>query len=140
MKKLAVRTALATVALVLAVGGWTGRNTLSAGGQLATADAKTWIGEWVLTVEGRRGPQEQNLSVKDAAGKVAAQLAGGRGGPVDITDVSKAGNDLVLKFKRSFQGNDVEVKLTLSLQADGTLKVAQDQNGNTTAGTGKKKS
>ena len=58
---------------------------------------------------------------------------------MEITDVSKSGNDLVLKFKRSFQGNEVEVKLTLAMQADGTLKVTQDMGGNATTGTGKKK-
>lgn len=134
MSKRMVRAALA---IVLAVGTWTG---VVAGGQLATADAGTWVGDWVLTVEGRRGPQEQNLTVKDTGGKVTATLAGGRGGPIEITDVSKSGNDLMLKFKRSFQGNDVDVKLTLSAQADGTLKVSQEQGGNPTTGTGKKKS
>lgn len=138
MAKQTVRAALATLAIVLAFGTWDGR--VLAGGQLAVADAQTWMGDWVLTVEGRRGPQEQNLTIKDAGGKVAATLAGGRGGPVEITDVTKAGNDLVLKFKRSFQGNDIELKLTLSMQADGTLKVTQDMGGNATTGTGKKKS
>ena len=127
-----VRAALVTLAVVLA--GVTVR------AQLATSDAGSWIGAWTLTVEGRRGPQEQELTIKDTGGKVTATLAGGRGGPIEITDVSKTGNDLVLKFKRSFQGNEVDVKLTLAAQADGTLKVSQEQGGNPTTGTGKKKS
>ena len=139
MTRHVVRVTGVLFVLALAIAGWTSRTTVLAGGQLATADAKSWIGDWLLTVEGRRGPQEQTLSVKDSAGKVVAQLAGGRGGPVDITDVSKAGNDLVLKFKRSFGGNDVDITMTLAMQPDGTLKVAQDANGNATAGTGKKK-
>lgn len=139
MTRYVVRVTGVLFVLALAIASWTGRTTVYAGGQLATADAKTWMGDWLLTVEGRRGSQEQTLFVKDSGGKVAAQLAGGRGGPIDITDVSKAGNDLALKFKRSFGGNDIDVKMTLSMQADGTLKVAQDQNGNATAGTGKKK-
>ena len=137
MAKQTRRAVLATAAIALTIGAWTGRDIVRA--QVATADAKNWMGAWTVTTEGRRGPQEQTLTIKDAGGKVAATLEGGRGGPVEITDVSKSGNDLVLKFKRSFQGNDVEVKLTLAMQADGTLKVTQDMGGNATTGTGKKK-
>lgn len=130
-----LRSALVTLLIVLAV-GVTGRLLA----QLPSADAKTWMGDWTITTEGRRGPQEQTLTIKDAAGKVAAQLAGGRGGPIDITEVSKAGNDLVLKFKRQAQGNEVAITLTLSPQPDGSLKVTQDMGGNASSGTGKKKS
>src|ERR1044072_5512298 len=63
-----------------------------------TAKAKDFIGEWVLTVEGRRGPQERPLSITDMGGKVAAELSGGRGGPVSISDISMSGSDLVLKW------------------------------------------
>jgi hypothetical protein len=138
---MAQQTARAAVIVVIVwVSAWSSNSVVVAGGQLATADAKTWMGDWTLTVEGRRGPQEQTLTIKDVGGKVAATLAGGRGGPVEISDVSKNGNDLVLKFKRNFQGNEVEVKLTLAMQSDGSLKVTQDQGGNATTGTGKKKS
>ena len=30
-------------------------------------DAKAFLGDWVLTVEGRRGPQERPLTIKDTA-------------------------------------------------------------------------
>ena len=119
---------------------WIGSTKLIAGGQaLATADAKGWMGEWTLTIMGGRGPQERALTIKDMSGKVAATLGGGRGGPVEITDVSKKGTDLVLKFKQQGRGGEVDVVMTLALQADGTLKVSQELGGNTQSGTGKKK-
>ena len=113
---------------------------LMAGGQaLMSADAKAWVGDWTLTIEGGRGPQERPLTIKDMAGKVVATLGGGRGGPIEVTDVSKKGSDIVLKFKQQGRGGDVDVVLTLAMQADGTLKVSQELGGNTQTGTGKKK-
>jgi hypothetical protein len=107
---------------------------------LDTAKAKAFIGEWVLTIEGRRGPQERPLSITDVGGKVAADLAGGRGGPVSITDISMAGADLVLKWTQQGQQGDVPVVMTLTLK-DGGLVVKQDVAGGqfSSSGTGKKK-
>ena len=31
-------------------------------------DAKAFLGDWVLTIEGRRGPQESPLNIKDTGG------------------------------------------------------------------------
>jgi hypothetical protein len=107
---------------------------------LDTPKAKAFIGEWVLTMEGRGGPQERPLSIKDVGGKVAAELAGGRGGPVAITDISMAGSDLVLKFQQGGQQGSIDVVMTLALKA-GVLTVTQDFGGGqfTSAGTGKRK-
>src|SRR6185503_657122 len=105
------RTLSRTVLVVLAVAlaAWSAPTTVIAGGQaLASADAKPWVGEWTLTIQGGRGPQERALTIKDMSGKVAATLGGGRGGPVEITDVSKKGNDLVLKFKQQDRGGEAD--------------------------------
>ena len=92
-----------------------------------------------MTIEGGRGPQERTLTIKDMSGHVMATLGGGRGGPIEIGDVSKKGNDLVLKFKQQGRGGEVDVVMTLAMQADGTLKVSQSLGNNTQSGTGKKK-
>ena len=135
-RKLA-RMAVMGVGMALA---WSAPTALTAGGQaVASTDAKAWVGEWTLTIQGGRGPQERALTIKDMSGKVAATLGGGRGGPVEITDVTKKGNDLVLKFKQQGRGGEVDVVMTLAMEADGTLKVSQELGGNTQSGTGKKK-
>jgi hypothetical protein len=90
-------------------------------------------------MQGGRGPQERALTIKDAAGKVAATMGGGRGAPIEIADVSMKGTDLVLKFKQMGRGGEVDVVMTLAMQADGTLKVTQEAGANKTEGTGKKK-
>lgn len=107
---------------------------------LDTAKAKAFVGDWVLTVEGRRGPQERPLAITDVGGKVAAELAGGRAGPVTITDISMAGADLVLKWTQESQQGSVPVVMTLTLKDSG-LVVKQDMAGGqfSQAGTGKKK-
>lgn len=107
---------------------------------LDTAKAKAFVGEWVLTIEGRRGPQERPLSITDVGGKVAADLAGGRGGPVSITDISMEGADLVLKWTQQSPQGDIPIVMTLTLK-DGGLVVKQDIAGGqfTQSGTGKKK-
>ena len=63
-------------------------------------DAKAFLGDWVLTVEGRRGPQERPLTIKDTGGKLWAELGGGRGGPVTITDVTVKGSEATLKWNQ----------------------------------------
>ena len=131
---LALAAALAISCLVPATSAAEQASTLD------TAKAKAFVGEWILTVEGRRGPQERPLTIKDVGGKVAAELAGGRGGPVNITDISMAGSDLVLKWTQQGPQGDIPIVMTLTLK-DGALVVKQDMAGGqfTASGTGKKK-
>ena len=103
-------------------------------------DGKAFLGDWVLTIEGRRGPQERPLNIKETAGKMTAELGGGRGGPVAITDVTAKGSDLILKWNQEGPQGAVDVVMTLTLK-DGTLTVKQDMAGGqfSQTGTGKKK-
>src|SRR5262245_6246461 len=102
---------MAVVVAMFRVG--VGSSRLTAGGQaLMSSDAKAWMGDWVLTIEGGRGPQERTLTIKDMGGHVAGTLGGGRGGPIEIADVSKKGNDLVLKFKQTGRGGEMDVVMT----------------------------
>ena len=133
------RMTVMVFAIFLASLSVTGAMAAAQASSLASTDAKGWIGDWTLTIEGGRGPQERTLTIKDMGGKVAANMGGGRGGPIDITDISKKGTDLVLKFKQQGRGGEQAVTMTLSMQADGTLKVSQDLGGNMQMGTGKKK-
>jgi hypothetical protein len=139
MYKTLSRVAVGVVAVLSMVAGAGSARLHAQAGSLASADAKAWIGEWTLTMVGGRGPQDRALTIKDAAGKVAATMGGGRGAPIEIADVSKKGMDLVLKFKQTGRGGEVDVVLTLSMQPDGTLKASQVAGANTTEGTGKKK-
>ncbi len=103
-------------------------------------DATPFLGEWVLNVEGRRGPQERPLTIKDTAGKLSAELGGGRGGPVIITDVTVKGSQATLKWNQQTPMGALDIVMTLTLK-DGTLTVKQDFAGGkfSQTGTGKRK-
>jgi len=103
-------------------------------------DSKAFLGDWVLTIEGRRGPQERPLNIKETAGKLSAELGGGRGGPVAITDVTVKGAEAILKWNQEGPQGAIDVVMTLTLK-DGALTVKQDMAGGqfSQAGTGKKK-
>ena len=107
---------------------------------LDVSDASGFLAEWVLNMETPRGNRERNLALTDVGGKVAAELSGGRGGTVSVTDISKSGSDLVLSFEFDRQGNTVPVTLTLGLDGD-MLKATQDVNDGlfTMSGTGSKR-
>ena len=139
MYKIVSRMAVVTLAVLAMVAGAGMAGLHAQAGSVSSASAKNWIGEWTLTMQGGRGPQERALTIKDAAGKVAATMGGGRGAPIEIADVSMKGTDLVLKFKQMGRGGEMDAVVTLSMQADGTLKVTQAVGANTTEGTGKKK-
>jgi hypothetical protein len=103
-------------------------------------DSKAFLGDWVLTIEGRRGPQERPLNIKDTAGKLSAELGGGRGGPVTITDVTVKGSEAILKWNQESPQGAIDIVMTLTLK-DGALVVKQDMAGGqfSQAGTGKRK-
>ncbi len=131
------------VVLAVAAIAWllpTQASTQGKASTLDTAKAKAFVGEWILTIEGRRGPQERPLTISDVGGKVAAELAGGRGGPVTITDVTMPGSDLVLKWTQQGPQGEIPVVMTLTLK-DGALVVTQEIAGGqfSQSGTGKKK-
>jgi hypothetical protein len=127
----------AVLAVVLSGPGVAGQGKAST---LDTAKAKAFVGEWILTIEGRRGPQERPLSITDVGGKIAAELGGGRGGPVTVTDITMAGADLVLKWNQQGPQGAIDIAMTLTLK-DGGLVVKQDVAGGqfSQSGTGKKK-
>jgi hypothetical protein len=128
-----VRTALIIAALAIApaVMAQSGASTLD------TARARMFLGDWTLTVEAGRGPQDRPLNIKDVDGKVAAELGGARGNPITISDITMPAGDLILKFKQMGRGGEVEVLMALTLK-NGGLTVKQTINGMDTTGTGVK--
>ncbi len=104
---------------------WTPGLAAQEASMLDVGDAEGYLGEWALTLETPRGTQEQNLVLTDVGGKVAAELSGGRGGTVTVTDITRSEDDLVLKFERNMRGNSMPVTMTLSLDGD-ALKVSQE--------------
>ena len=66
---------------------------------LATADAGKFMGAWLLTLESPQGALNMTLTLTDNAGKVAAEISSDMMPTQKVEDISKAGNDLVLKME-----------------------------------------
>ena len=94
---------------------------------LATSEAASFIGTWAITVDSPQGSLEQTLELKDSGGKLAATLTNQLApDPVNITDIAKAGNDLVLKFTAEFSGMSFNAKITLVPEGPSKAKVSFD--------------
>ena len=124
-----------TVALAIAL-------SVNLAAQLTVADAGTFMGSWTLTLDSPQGAFEQSMVLKDEGGKAVAELSNQMQPEVQkVTDVSKKGNDLVLKFAGNFQGNPFDAEITLVPDGTDKAKVTFDINGGqfTMNGTGVKK-
>jgi hypothetical protein len=92
---------------------------------LATADAAPFIGTWTLSFESPQGAFEQTLDIKDNAGKVGAVLTNAMAPePTQITDISKQGGDLVLRFDGDFQGQAFTAAITMTPDGDNKVKAS----------------
>jgi len=128
---------LGTVALALAL-----TTGLGAAQQLSPADAGAFMGSWSLMLDTPQGAFEQTMVLKDEGGKVIAEISNQMAPEVQkVTDVSKKGDDLILKFAGNFQGNAFDAMITMTPDGTDKAKVTFDVNGGqfTMNGTGTKK-
>ena len=92
---------------------------------LPTSEAAKFMGAWVITLESPQGPFAMTLTVSDNAGNAAAELTSDIMPAQKVTDISKSGDDLVLKYQGDFQGQAFAAKITLT-PADDKLGVNFD--------------
>jgi hypothetical protein len=110
--------------------------------QLTPATAGAFMGNWTLSLESPQGAFEQNVAVKDEGGKVIAEISSAMQPDVQkVTDVTKDGENLVMKFAGNFQGNPFDAAITMVPDGANKVKVTFDINGGqfTMSGTGAKK-
>lgn len=128
---------IGTIALVIALSA-----AVAAAQALTATDAGAFIGTWVLTLDSPQGAFEQNLVLKEDGGKVVAEITNQMQPDVQkVTDISKTGADLVMKFAGNFQGNPFDAAITMTPDGADKAKVTFDVNGGqfTMSGTGIKK-
>ena len=113
----------AAVVLVCALSGSALQAQASA---LPVADAAKFMGTWTLTLDSPMGPFALNASFTDAEGKVACELTSDVFPPQKVTDITKAANDLVLKYQGDFQGQAFAAKVTLTPLEEGKVGVSFD--------------
>ena len=125
-----------TLAVVLALS-----SNIFASQTLTVADLGSFAGEWTLTLDTPQGPFDQSLVFKDEGGKAVAEMHNDMAGTQKVTDITKDGDNLVLKFAGNFQGNPFDAAVTLTPDGTDKLKVTFDVNAGqfTMSGTGVKK-
>lgn len=111
---------------------------LTAQSSLAAADASKFLGTWAIDMNTPQGAFTMNLALTDKTGKVAGEISADVMPTQEITDITKAGEDLVLKYSSEVQGQSFNVKITMSVQgtkgkvtfdaADGQFVMEGDAN------------
>ncbi len=101
----------------------------SAQSELDASEASAFMGSWSISFQSDFGAIEFPLELTDQGGKVAAKVGlpdfdgSGPGAPVDVTDLSRSGEGLVLNYEFDAQGQLVPVSLTLTPDGDGLAAV-----------------
>ena len=93
--------------------------------ELDVSEAEGFMGMWSLSFESDQGPFDYSLDLKDMGGKVAATLNNDFLGESMVTDITKVGDDLNLKWEGDMQGQLIPLTLTLTPDGDG-LKASLD--------------
>ena len=93
--------------------------------ELDASEAGAFLGGWTLNLESPRGPFVMNMDVADVGGKVAVTVNNDFMGESNVTDVSKAGEDLSLKWSAHVQGQTMPLTMSLTPDGDG-LKASLD--------------
>jgi glucose/arabinose dehydrogenase len=97
----------------------------TAAGAATPESVADFLGDWTLNAEGPNGPATFALAVKADEGKVTADISSEMQPHQAITDVSKGGASLILKYMFDYQGTPVPVVVTLK-PADDKVGVQLD--------------
>lgn len=88
----------------------------------ATAtEAKTFLGDWTLALEGPNGPGSFDLSVKEEDDKVVGEIATATMDTQKITDVARTAKGLTLSYWFTYDGNPVDAVVSLTPADDGKV-------------------
>ena len=86
-------------------------------------DAKPFLGSWTTTFDSPQGPATFDIEVHLDSGDPGATVSNAIIGQSTVTDVTKAGTSLVLRYVVDVQGTQVPVVISL-VRDDETLKAS----------------
>ena len=81
---------------------------------LSPADATPLLGAWTIAAEGQQGPLAIDLVLKMEAGKVVGEITVPALEKTPVTDITKAGTAVILRYVFDYQGNGIPAKVTLT--------------------------
>ena len=88
------------------------------GSGLSVSDAEEFMGEWNVTMLTPQGEATVTLALEDMDGKVVGKVTSEFAGEVVVSDISKSGDNLVLKYVTDMQGQPIPVSATLTRVGD----------------------
>ena len=81
---------------------------------VSAAEAAAFLGAWTLGIDTPQGAVALDLTLKDEGGKVVGALSAPiLPAPQAITDISREGNNLILKYTMEAQGQTIPAKISL---------------------------
>ena len=87
----------------------------SAQSDLAASEAQAFLGSWSASFESPQGELVLDIVITDSSGMVAASIGAEiMGGMQDVTDISRSGDNLILRYEIDAQGQMAPVTLTLA--------------------------
>jgi hypothetical protein len=91
-----------------------------ASAQVSTADARPFLGNWVMSITSDMGQMNLQLNIRDNSGQVAAQFGSPELGALqEVPDISKAGEQLHLALFIDAQGQQIDVSMAVTPDGDG---------------------
>jgi hypothetical protein len=85
--------------------------------QVATANARPFVGEWNVAIQGEMASNFQ-LSIKDDGGQLEVVVTSADGTVRPVAEVTKVENDLVLNYSTGVQGAG-ELPITIRFTGEG---------------------
>ncbi len=108
----------------------------AAAAPVTAADASPFVGDWTLQLQGPNGPGAFELTVKAEQEKVTAEIAGETTPPQPITDITRAGESLVLNYTFNYEGNPVDAAVRLTPAPESKMNAQIDFAGGAYVMTG----
>jgi hypothetical protein len=124
------------VAAVLVCGAEFTLAATQTGVPATAAEAKSFLGEWTLALEGPNGPGTFDLSVKEEDEKVVGEIATATMETQKITDISRTPKGLTLSYWFTYDGNPVDAVVSLTPAEDGQVAARIDFAGGAYTMTG----
>lgn len=90
----------------------------AAAAALTPAAAAAFMGDWAVAGESQMGPFVVNVSLKEEAKAVVGEISSDIQAPTKVTDVTKTGESLILRYSFDYEGNSIPAVLTLTPKAD----------------------
>jgi len=88
--------------------------------QVSTADARPFLGNWVMSINSDMGQMNLQLNIRDNSGQVGAQFGSPELGALqEVPDISKSGEQLLLALLIDAQGQSIDVSLAITPDGDG---------------------